>query len=269
MSLQVIDVDKGTSCFDAAALLHNLSLVYPHVLRIGMEPSPDSEIWHVLSVTLLDSRSLVRVTTSVLPSPYPADGPAWLGRTLQDTSALVTITELWLVDLPRWNPLDLYLRSILAALPMLEIVTIACNHSHHTTALPDLRLLPDGRAPGFDARRLKTVRLVHGYDRELEYREVLKAGRYGELLRPRERKELSLARLLDQLQTGAFDYLARLVLRVGSRFFFDEEELAQLRGRGVQVDIEYSDERPEMPLPEYAREPEASGSPSYWAGVFY
>ena len=66
-----------------------------------------------------------------------------------------------------------------------------------------------------------------------------------------------------------FDYLSRLVLRVPSHFTLDEAELAQLRGCVSQVDIEYSDERPEMPIPEYAREPEASGSPSYWAGVFY
>ena len=274
-SLQVIGVPCHPSFFDAAAFLHDHSPLPPHTIRIGTEPSPDSEIWHALSVTLLSSQSLVRLGTSVRPSSDLADGPAWLGRTLEDKSALVTITELWLVDLPRavsssnwWDSFDESLRSVLAALPMLEVVSIAYNHSHHT-AVPDLRLLPDGREPGFDARRLKTVRFVHGYDRELEYRQVLKAGQYEELLRPREGKELSLAIMLNQLQTGAFDYLARVVLRVASRFFFDEAELAQLRGRSVQVDIEYSDERPEMPIPEYAREQEASGNPSYWAGVFY
>ena len=274
-SLQIIGIERLSWFHSATILLRELSLAPPQTIRIGLEPLRDTQVWYTLSVMFMSSRSLVRVGTLVRPPSFTADGLGWLGHTLQNKSFLATVTELWLLDLP-WNEsgdgwrdsFDESLRSVLAALPMLEVVSIAHNHSFHT-AVPDLRLLPDGRESVFSAWHLKTVRFVHGYDRDLEYRVVLEAGEYEELLKPRETKELSLARILDQLRTGAFDYLSRLVLRVPSHFTLDEAELAQLRGCVSQVDIEYSDERPEMPLPEYAREPEASGCSSYWAGALY
>ena len=274
-SLQIIGFERLSSFYNAAMLLRDHSLAPPQTIRISLEPLRDTQIWYTLSIVFLSSRSLVRVGTSVRPSSYRADGPDWLGHTLQDKSSLGAVTELWLVDLPRhesssewWDSYDETLRSVLTALPTLEVVSIAYDHSRHI-AVPDLRLFPDGREPSFNSHRLKTVRFLHGYDRDLEYRVVLEAGEYEELLKPRETKELSLARILDQLRTGAFDYLSRLVLRVPSHFTLDEAELAQLRGCVSQVDIEYSDERPEMPLPEYATEPEASGCSSYWAGALY
>ncbi|RPD70751.1 hypothetical protein L226DRAFT_615885 [Lentinus tigrinus ALCF2SS1-7] len=255
-SLQVLGVDRELERCDAGALLLGHPISPPQTIRIGLERLPLEPSNHTLSVTFLSLQSLVRVGTTIRPSAHPAtEGPDWLKRTLQDNSN-------W------WDPLDDLVRVVLAALPALEVVSIAFDHFHQS-AVPDLRLLPDGREPGFDSPRLRTARILFGYDGDVEYRRIVDAGQYEELLKPCETKQLSLARLLDQLETRAFDYLDRLVLRVASHFTFDEAELVQLRGCVPQVDVEYSDERPDMPLPEFAREPEASGCPLYWAGVSY
>ena len=273
-SLQVIGVVRNPQLCDAGAILHNYSAALPQTIRIGLARLSPESSFYTLSVTSLNAQSLVRVGTTTRPSGYSAsEGPEWLGRTLQDKTALRSVTEIWLVNLPLdasrngWkDTFDDPLHSIIAALPALKMVSIVYDYLHHDT-MPDLRLLPDGREPSFDSPHLKTVQIVYGYDREDEHRRAIEARQYEELLKPRETTQLTLARLVEQLQTGAFNYLDRLVLRVPSHLILAVSELVKLRESVPQVDVQYGDAEPDMPIPEYARELEASGNPLYWTGV--
>lgn len=277
-SLQLLGISPHRLHCDAGVLLLENSVAPVKTIRIGMEPArmelTQQVILYHLSVAFLGERSLIRVRFSVrLKDEQMAEVSHWLEYTLRDKSALQSVSDLWIVDFPEeygwWDALQDTLRETIAALPALEAVFIAVNYSGLSKQL-DLGVLPDGREPTFNSPHdLKTVHLVYTYDRHLEYYGILEEGRYEDLLKPKATRQLSLARVLEQLQTGAFDYLDRLVLHAASHFTFDEVELEALRGYVAHVDVEYSDEKLDMPLPDYAREPEASGRLAHWCGVFH
>lgn len=274
-SLQVTGITAFTRFCDAAEILLNHSVAPVKTIHIGLEPSrwhpTEPTDFYAPSVAFLGSQSVVRVGTSTrLAAERSVDGPDWLRHTLRDKSALQSVSEVWVENWrPKWwEAFEEPLRTNIAALSALEVVSIVMDQSRGCSE-PDLRILPDGRDPAFDSPRLKTVRLVYGYDREVEYRRIVDTGQYEDLLKPHEVKQLSLSKVLDQLKTGAFAYLERLVLCAALHFTFDEAELVELRKYVPQVDVEYSEEMHRMPLPEYAREPEASGRLEYWNGVFH
>ncbi|TFK91545.1 hypothetical protein K466DRAFT_659999 [Polyporus arcularius HHB13444] len=274
-SLQVVGVTAFTKYCDAGAILSYYSGRPVKTVHIGLERSrrnpTESTDFYAPSVAFFGPQSVVRVgTVARLAGERCVDGPDWLRHTLRDKSALQSVSDVWVVSFRPswWDAFEEPLRDNISGLPALEVVTIVMDQSRYWGE-PDLRILPDGRDPVFDSHRLKTARLVYAYDREVEYRRAVNTRQYGDLLKPRETKQLSLSKVLEQLKTGAFDYLDRLVLHVTPRFAFDDAELAELRGYVPQVDIECSDETLRMPLPEYAREPEASGCLEYWYGAFH
>ncbi|RDX51460.1 hypothetical protein OH76DRAFT_1554868 [Lentinus brumalis] len=274
-SLQVVGVTAFTKYCDAGAILCDHSVGPVKTVHIGLEPPRwnvrEPTDFYAPSVAFLGQQSVVRVgTVTRLEAERCVDGPDWLRHTLRDKSTLQAVSDVWVVNFRPgwWDAFEIPLRDNISGLPALEVVTIVMDQSRDCGE-PDLRILPDGRDPVFDSPRLKTVRLVYAYDREVEYRRVVETGQYCDLLKPRETKQLSLSKVLEQLKTGAFEYLDRLVLHIAPRFAFYDVELAEVRGYVPQVDIECSDETPRVPLPEYAREPEASGRFEYWNEVFH
>ncbi|KAI0696484.1 hypothetical protein C8T65DRAFT_663634 [Cerioporus squamosus] len=264
---------------DAGAILHGHSVVPVSTMHIRLDPSQwNAPEFYSPSVAFLGSQSVVRVETSTrLAFEHPSlrnflymDGPDWLRHTFRDKSALQSVSEVWVVNFRTdwWDACAEPLRTTIVALPALEIISIVMDQSRGCGE-PDLRILPGGHDVAFDSPRLKTARLVYGCDRHVEYRRIVDSGQYGDLLKPRETKQLSLSRVIEQLKSGAFEYLDRLVLCAASHLMFDEAEVEQLRGYVSQVDVEYSDVTPGVLLPEYAREPEASGHPEYWNGCFH
>ncbi|RPD59375.1 hypothetical protein L226DRAFT_469509 [Lentinus tigrinus ALCF2SS1-7] len=170
-------------------------------------------------------------------------------------TVLQFVADAWIVNFwpDSWKDRDTVsavLRRCLSALPALEVVSIVTDH-FQCDSEPDIGLLPDVRDPGFNCTRLKTVRLVHGYNH---------------LLKPREARQLSLSRVLNQFELGSFDYLNRLILSIALRFTLDDAELARLRTYVPHVDVEYSDECPDMPHVEYATDPEVN---RVWEDTFY
>ncbi|KAI0757619.1 hypothetical protein C8Q80DRAFT_111139 [Daedaleopsis nitida] len=189
----------------------------------------------------------------------------WADGILHDGALLLSVRDAWLANVTMpgmdWFVLKYVIYDFLAALSLLETVTIVVDRFKRPTEEPSLLLLPDGRRPWFRASRLKTVRIVQGYYDKYEEPSAT----------PRERKPLRLSTLLAQVETGAYRYVDELELQVAPVFDVDEAELDRLRAHFSKVSLKYVDGRRAMmlPLPECAVEPEAADGAAEWNSLFY
>ncbi|EIW65266.1 uncharacterized protein TRAVEDRAFT_42644 [Trametes versicolor FP-101664 SS1] len=174
-------------------------------------------------------------------------------------TALTDARELWLADVssPTAHPPSpsqiSSLKTIVAAMPRLDTVVLA-NHFQAVWAeggRPSLFLLPDAR----DARvrpSITTLRIVHGYGPHL--REDWEMPRDGSapVMPP-----LDLTGLVDELASGAYDYLEHLVIEVPGHLRWmdvDGGDIARLRTHFKTTQVRMVEETPTMALPEYCVE---------------
>ncbi|OJT04931.1 hypothetical protein TRAPUB_4273 [Trametes pubescens] len=199
--------------------------------RNSHRPSP----W---GITALTRERTFRATATVLE-----DAIAPLGGYEQ---ALTSVHELWLVDLPPGYEEDtlpedaaLMLKTAIASMSALETVVLA-NHIQLTemgTACPSLHLLPDIRE-AVPWPPISTLRIVYAYTHALA-------------------PPLDLTAILEELASGAYDYLEHLVLEIPPSFRIDAGDIERLRGNFKTVEMRVIDEMPEIALPAYCVEPAA------------
>ncbi|KAL1940633.1 hypothetical protein VTO73DRAFT_8068 [Trametes versicolor] len=183
-------------------------------------------------------------------APLGSDGP------------LMSVHELWLVDLPSAGPdeedvppedLDaaLMLKATIESMPALETVVLA-NHiqlAWMSTARPSLHLLPDIRS-AVSWPSISTLRIVYGYGPDVQDPRSLPVDMHA-LVPP-----LDLTALLEELASGAYDYLEHLVLEIPPFFRVDPRDIERLRGNFETAEVRVVDKMPGIALPEYCVEPE-------------
>ncbi|KAI0353144.1 hypothetical protein OH77DRAFT_631288 [Trametes cingulata] len=189
-------------------------------------------------------------------------------RVLLHPTVLAGVRELWLVDVspskkghvaPPVASAQSLLRSMAARMPALETVVLVSESWELAWAggPPSLRLLPDGRDPGFTAPRLNTLRVVHGFPLPPEYH--LADGRLSG-----SDGSLDLSVILDDLSSGAYDYLVHLIIEVRRRDQIFKEQLAVLEEFFSTVQVRVTEQAPTMELPDYCVEPYAWPDKRLW-----
>ncbi len=93
---------------------------------------------------------------------------------------------------------------------------------------------------------ITTLRIVYGYGPELRSLQ-----NHNVWL---SRIPLVLAGILDELASGAYDYLEHLVLEIPHSVSVNPGELARLREHFVTAEVKVMDNMPEMDLPSYCVE---------------
>ncbi|KAI0741809.1 hypothetical protein C8Q80DRAFT_1274171 [Daedaleopsis nitida] len=208
-----------------------------------------------------------------------ADSLEWMSGILSDHALRLSVHDVWIGSIPASEAFHAFyapVRDFIAALPALETVTIFVDRSKWPVEEPSVRFLPRADSDGRDTRfrssasKLKTVRIVHGYDSAAARQKYVDDRAYGKLLVPHAPTRLRLSALLREMETGAFGYLDHLVLRVASFFEIDEGELDRLRTHFSTVRVEHMDTPRAMmfPLPDCAVEPESFPGLA-WDGLFH
>lgn len=205
--------------------------------------------------TALTPERTFRVTAAALEDaifPLGSDEP------------LMSVHELWLVDIPSASSdneedtlledLDaaLILKATIESMPALETVVLA-NHiqlAWMSTARPSLHLLPDIRS-AVSWPSISTLRIVYGYGPEVQDPRSLPVDMHA-LVPP-----LDLTAILEELASGAYDYLEHFVLEIPPFFRVDTRDIERLRGNFETAEVRVVDKMPEMALPEYCVEPAA------------
>ncbi|OJT04932.1 hypothetical protein TRAPUB_4274 [Trametes pubescens] len=228
---------------------------FPHGISrfaIGLYPlNPNGPIYRFQwAITACGAQHTLRAAANVL---MDVAGPL-----LQDATLLADVRELWLADIsthtsvappPRQVAL---LNAIMAAMPRLDTVVLA-NHFHASwthSGRPSLFLLPDARSP-IPWPRITTLRIVYGAGPRL-WEEGESHGGFRRAVHP-----LDLTGILDELASGAYDYLEHLVIEVPHGVYVDDGDFARLRGYFETARIAVVDEMPAMALPDYCVEPAA------------
>ncbi|EJF58772.1 hypothetical protein DICSQDRAFT_182295 [Dichomitus squalens LYAD-421 SS1] len=167
---------------------------------------------------------------------------------------LQAVREVWITGIPPQNSITAAFKSVIAALPALETVVFVITRVTSETDV-NSSLCPDPPPdPGFASHKLKTLRLAYGND----------SYRRGSVVK------LSLRRLLEQVETGAYGYFQTLILQMTGRLVVRNGELRRLQARFATVTFEHIGQMPTMSLPDYCVEPYAGpGGSSSWPGSLW
>ncbi|KAI0353143.1 hypothetical protein OH77DRAFT_631254 [Trametes cingulata] len=230
---------------------------YPR-LRGG--PSYAPFIW---GLTASGPKHTLRMTCHTVD--FPIDTPhSEVQPLLRDSEMLAGVRELWLVDascsrkgdtLPVAPDAETLLRFIVADMESLETVVLVEESQAQwaRAAPPSLRLLPDGHDPDSCAPFLTTLRIIHGYSSSLD-----NSARSTGMQCPKGIDDvLDLSVVLDDLASGAYNYLKHLFIEVPRRELVTEEQLEALRSYFSTVQVSVADQAPIMELPDYCTEPYA------------
>ncbi|KAI0757635.1 hypothetical protein C8Q80DRAFT_1265522 [Daedaleopsis nitida] len=220
-----------------------------------------------LTVTAVTSKNCYRVGRRWQlgnDSPLP-----WVPQMLSPEEGLSDVRELWLVNITE----NVAQYAIVAkTLPALETIALVFDiypvrsHAWSATVTPDLSILPHVYWPDH-CPSLNTLRIICGFS---DYRETVQQVaciRNEEMGVPR----LDLSRVLAQLRSQSSKYsgnLEHIVIQATPQVAVNSDELKQLERYFTTVRLEYVDELPSMPLPEYCVEPEMNVSQK-WRGLLW
>ncbi|KAL1940632.1 hypothetical protein VTO73DRAFT_8067 [Trametes versicolor] len=225
-------------------------------LAVGRYPFlNDPEDFYVWGMSACGSRRTLRTTTRSLSEVAKP--------LLQDaTAALADVRELWLADIatPTTHPLSpkqiASLKAVITSMPRLDTIILA-NHFQSTWAeggRPSLFLLPNAHETPVRPS-ITTLRIVHGYGPHLRETWEMPLDGSEPVMPP-----LDLTGLVDELASGAYDYLEHLMIEVPSHLQWmdvDGGDVARLRAYFKTMQVRVVDETPTMALPEYCVEPSA------------
>ncbi|KAI0369948.1 hypothetical protein BV20DRAFT_945102, partial [Pilatotrama ljubarskyi] len=262
LALQILRTRSLTLPVIPVELFHNAAKV--SIGRYsGLRSNPF--IW---GLTTSSPQCTLRMTCPE-PTPVPHDWGDLLHADLEPVlkhPALrdAEFRELWLVDASPSEdgnacpvePDAHCIRSATIAMHALETVVLAeesqAKWAH--AAPPSLRLLPDGRDPAFSAPRLNTLRIVHGYLWSLENTSHV----------AEDNDWLDLSVVLDDMASGAYDYLKHISIEVPYHVQLDQAHLKALAESFTSVQVTVAEQAPVMELPEYCFEPYAWPDPQPW-----
>lgn len=238
----------------------------PSLVTIGRYPQPHNFVKEsplVWGMTASGSQRTLRVVGDTLQE---ATDPLHEGG----AAMIADVHELWLADVspatcdePNTLPASdaAALRALIKSMTALETVTLVNQfQAPWTGAPPSLGLLPDGREDGPHTSRPSKVRIAYGYG-------------YGKhvLQRWTERPDpphvvppLDLTGILDEVSSGAYNYIRHLVLETPSRVDVNAEDVERLRTHFETVQVRVVDETPTIALPPYCVEPAAWPHDAPW-----
>ncbi|KAL1940613.1 hypothetical protein VTO73DRAFT_8048 [Trametes versicolor] len=175
-------------------------------------------------------------------------------------AALAGVRELWLADVspaPCDEPHVLgatdanQLRALIQSMSALETVVLVNQfQAPWMGAPPSLRLLPDAREEdGHIGPRPSTVRIAHGYGKRVlrwwtERPDPIPAV-----------PPLDLTGILEELASGAYDYIRHLTIEVPFHVAVDAGDVERLREHCDTVQVHVMDVTPTISLPAYCYEP--------------
>ncbi|EIW65255.1 uncharacterized protein TRAVEDRAFT_17027 [Trametes versicolor FP-101664 SS1] len=185
------------------------------------------------------------------------------------SGAFEGVQELWLSDVfpttcdelnTLHSPEANQVRALIQCMSGLECVTLVNQFQSPWTGAPSsLRLLPDAREDGRFGSRPATVRIAYGYGEYVVERWSEPRPKLVPAVPP-----LDLTGILEELATGAYSYIEKLVIEVPRRVDVDMGDIEQRRARVGIVDLRVVDSTPTMELPEYCAEPAAILSDEPW-----
>ncbi|OJT07969.1 hypothetical protein TRAPUB_1180 [Trametes pubescens] len=183
-------------------------------------------------------------------------------------ATLAGVRELWLTDVspaacdePNTLPTAdvAALSTLVKSMPTLEAVTLVNQfQAPWTGAPPSLRLLPSVHEDAVSVPRPATVRISYGYGVH-----VLNWWFSRPHTTPAVRP-LDLTGLLEELSSGAYDYIRHLVLETPPLVNINAGDVDRLRALCETVEMRVADETPTMALPAYCDEPAAWPSNEPW-----
>ena len=238
--------------FPVESLLSRYSQGGPSVLEIAGHPVRDIEDPEDESDDEFEHKILVSVTACSETNAFRFCRTydiieQHLHRIVADKRSLSKLREVWITDIfaSYSQRLTATISSVLASLPVLEMVIVVYDHSKFPQARPDLRILPKLSDLSSQSTRLRTLRLVHGFRKS--------SGT------PQSSAKLSLKSVLLQLLSREYDYLDTLIVQTTPQFHVDDGELYEVMEHIPTVRHEMIVILPFLDLPDYCFEP-ASGS---------
>ncbi len=176
-------------------------------------------------------------------------------------AALAGVRELWIWDalpascdelraLPA--PEADHLRALVRHMPALETVVLVNQfQAPWTGAPPSLCLLPDAREGELRhvGPRPNTVRIAHGYGKHV----LQRWSERPDLATPAV-PALDLTGVLEELASGAYDYVRNVVIEVPYHVAVDAGDVARLREHCDTVQVKVVDVTPAISLPAYCYE---------------
>lgn len=185
------------------------------------------------------------------------------------SGAFEDVQELWLADVfptacdgpnALHSPEADQIRALIQCMSGLECVTLVNQFQSPWTGAPSsLRLLPDAREDGRFGPRPATVRIAYGYGEYVVERWSEPRPKLVPAVPP-----LDLTGILEELATGAYSYIEKLVIEVPRRVDVDMGDIEQRRARVGTVELKVVDSTPTMEFPEYCAEPAAILSDEPW-----
>ncbi|EIW65273.1 uncharacterized protein TRAVEDRAFT_17041 [Trametes versicolor FP-101664 SS1] len=178
----------------------------------------------------------------------------------EEDAALAGVRELWLADVSpatcdephmlRAAEAD-QVRALIQGMPVLEtVVLINQFQAPWTGAPPSLRLLPDARdSDRHIGPRSSTVRIAHGYGKHVLQRWPERPNPIPSV------PPLNLTCILEELASGAYDYVQHLAIEVPYHIAVDAGDVERLREYCDAVQVKVMDVTPTISLPEYCYEP--------------